>query len=88
MIDPLAVFLSDTFEERGLTPVPLISTDHDVVITAGLALVTTHRLFKNVEPGNIEAVLTFPLPVLATLFELTAEVAGRKLRALLWAGQS
>lgn len=81
MIDPLAVFLSDTFEERGLTPVPLISTDHDVVITAGLALVTTHRLFKNVEPGNIEAVLTFPLPVLATLFELTAEVAGRKLRA-------
>mgnify|MGYP000408486509 CR=1 FL=1 len=81
MLDPLAVFLSDTFDERGLTPIPLISTDHDVVIAAGLAVVTTHRLFKNVEPKNIEAVLTFPLPVLATLFELTAEVEGRKLRA-------
>ncbi len=81
MLDPLAVFLRNTFDERGLTPIPLISTDHDVVIAAGLAVVTTHRLFKNVEAQNIEAVLTFPLPVLATLFELTAEVEGRKLRA-------
>lgn len=81
MLDPLAVFLRNTFNERGLTPIPLISTDHDVIIASGLAVVTTHRLFKNVEPKNIEAVLTFPLPVLATLFELTAEVEGRKLRA-------
>lgn len=77
----LAVFLRDTFDERGLTPIPLVSTDHDVVIAAGLAVVTTHRLFKNVEPQSIEAVLTFPLPVLATLFELTAEVEGRRLQA-------
>ena len=81
MLDPLAVFLRNTFDERGLTPIPLVSTDHDVVIAAGLAVVTTHRLFKNVEAQNIEAVLTFPLPVLATLFELTAEVDGRKLQA-------
>ncbi len=81
MLDPLAVFLRDTFDERGLTPIPLVSTDHDVVIAAGLAVVTTHRLFKNVEPQSIEAVLTFPLPVLATLFELTAEVEGRRLQA-------
>lgn len=81
MLDPLAVFLRNTFDERGLTPVPLISTDHDVAIASGLAVVTTHRLFKNVESKNIEAVLTFPLPVLAVLFELTAEVEGRKLRA-------
>jgi hypothetical protein len=81
MLDPLAVFLRNTFDERGLTPIPLVSTDHDVVIAAGLAVVTTHRLFKNVEAQNIEAVLTFPLPVLATLFELTAEVNGRKLQA-------
>lgn len=81
MLDPLAVFLRNTFDERGLTPIPLISTDHEVVIASGLAVITTHRLFKNVEPKNIEAVLTFPLPVLATLFELTAEVEGRKLRA-------
>ena len=81
MLDPLAVFLRNTFDERGLTPIPLVSTDHDVVIAAGLAVVTTHRLFKNIEAQNIEAVLTFPLPVLATLFELTAEVDGRKLKA-------
>lgn len=81
MLDPLSVFLRNTFDERGLTPIPLVSTDHDVVIAAGLAVVTTHRLFKNVEAQNIEAVLTFPLPVLATLFELTAEVDGRKLKA-------
>jgi hypothetical protein len=81
MLDPLDVFLRSTFDARGLTPIPLISTDHDVVIDAGLAMVTTHRLFKNVENQNIEAVLTFPLPVLATLFELNAEVEGRKLRA-------
>jgi len=81
MLDPLAVFLRNTFNERGLSPIPLISTDHDVVIAAGLAVVSTHRLFKNVEPTNIEAVLTFPLPVHATLFELIAEVDGRILHA-------
>lgn len=80
MLDPLAVFLRSTFDGRGLTPIPLISTDHEVAIAAGLAVVTTHRLFKNIESKNIEAVLTFPLPVLAVLFELTAEVEGRKLR--------
>lgn len=81
MFDPLAVFLRRTFEERDLTPILLVSTDHEVVISAGLAVVTTHRLFRNIEQGNIEAVLTFPLPVHATLFELTAEVEGRLLRA-------
>ncbi len=82
MLDPLAVFLSNTFNRKGLTPIPLISTDHEVAIAAGLAVVTTHRLFKNIEAQNIEAVLTFPLPVHATLFELTAEIDGRALRAV------
>ena len=81
MLDPLAVFLRSAYDSRGLTPIPLISTEHDVVIASGLAVVATHRVFKNQEFENIEAVLTFPLPVLATLFDLAAEVEGRTLRA-------
>jgi len=81
MLDPLAIFLGNEFAGRGLTPIPLVSTDHEVDLTFGLAVVTTHRLFRNAEEANIEAVLTFPVPVHATLFELTAEVDGRTLRA-------
>jgi hypothetical protein len=44
-------------------------------------VVTTHRLFQNSESANIEAVLTFPVPVHATLFDLKAEIAGRELQA-------
>jgi hypothetical protein len=81
MLDPLAIFLGNAIKERGLTPIPLVSTDHEVTFTAGLAVVTTHRLFRNSESANIEAVLTFPVPVHATLFELTAEIEGRELHA-------
>lgn len=81
MLDPLAVFLGNTINERGLTPIPLISTDHEVALASGLAVVTTHRLFRNSESANIEAVLTFPVPVHATLFDLTAETDGRVLHA-------
>ena len=81
MLDPLAVFIGNTINERGLVPVPLISTDHEVALVSGLAVVTTHRLFRNSEKANIEAVLTFPVPVHATLFDLTAETDGRVLHA-------
>ena len=81
MLDPLAVFLGNTINERGLTPIPLVSTDHEVTLASGLAVVTTHRLFRNSEKANIEAVLTFPVPVHATLFDLTAETDGRVLHA-------
>lgn len=81
MLDPLAVFLGNAIAERGLVPIPLISTDHEVALVAGLAVVTTHRLFRNSESVNIEAVLTFPVPVHATLFDLTAEIEGRELHA-------
>ena len=81
MLDPLAVFLGNTINERGLTPIPLVSTDHEVTLASGLAVVTTHRLFRNSESANIEVVLTFPVPVHATLFDLTAETDGRVLHA-------
>lgn len=81
MLDPLSVFLGNAMERRGLTPIPLVSTDHEIELATGLAVVTTHRLFRNSESTNIEAVLTFPVPVHATLFDLTAELDGRELRA-------
>jgi hypothetical protein len=63
MLDPLAVFLRSAYDSRGLTPIPLISTEHDVVIASGLAVVATHRVFKNQEFENIEAVLSSTLYV-------------------------
>ena len=81
MLDPLAVFIGNTINERGFTSIPLVSTDHEVALASGLAVVTTHRLFRNSESANIEAVLTFPVPVHATLFHLTAETDGRVLHA-------
>ncbi len=78
-IDPLAAFLENA--SRGRHPIPLISTGLDVEITGGLAVVTTTRLFRNVEAESIEATLTFPVPVQATLFALEAAIDGRRLRA-------
>ncbi|MFZ5674977.1 MAG: VIT domain-containing protein [Pseudomonadota bacterium] len=76
--DPLRVFL----ERRAAPhPVPLSGTDFDVVIEGGLAIVTTTRLFRNTEDKPIEATLTFPMPVHATLFDLRVKIAGRELIA-------
>lgn len=79
MLDPLAVLLENTYIEKELTPAPLVSSAYEILISAGMAVVTTERLFKNIEAVTIEAVLTFPLPVQATLYEMSADVGGRKL---------
>ncbi len=44
--------------------------------------VETRRVFRNVEAHNIDATLTFPLPVKAALFTLEAAHDGRRLRAM------
>lgn len=79
--DPLKMFL----ERRGATPaqrpVPLISTDFAVTIDGGLAVVTTTRVFRNEEDNPIEATLTFPMPVHATLFDLRVRIGERELIA-------
>ena len=79
--DPLKTFL----ERRGATaaqrPVPLISTDFAVAIDGGLAIVTTTRAFRNEEDNPIEATLTFPMPVHATLFDLRVRIGERELIA-------
>ena len=53
----------------------------DVQIDCGLVLVSTRRLFRNVEAVTIEATMTFPVPVHATLFALEARIGDRLLVA-------
>lgn len=79
--NPLHVFLTSKGAGRSEHPVPLISCDHDVNIEAGLAIVTNRRVFRNAEDQSIEAMITFPVPVHATVFELRAKVGERSLVA-------
>ena len=81
IIDPLAAFMSGHVEHQDRWPVPLAETAFDVTIEAGLAVVETKRLFRNVEKHAIEAALTFPVPIHAVFFHLEAEIDGRKLIA-------
>src|SRR6266850_5132 len=78
-IDPLHAFMAGAFPSK--TPMPLAATRFDVVIDAGLAIVTTTRTFRNVEPRSIEATITFPVPVHATLFALQVRIGERVLHA-------
>ncbi len=81
-IDPLAHFLEAVFRRDDRKPVPLTSTQIDVTIRGGLASVTTQRTFRNSEKIWIEATMTFPVPVDATLCALTANIDGRVLHAV------
>src|SRR5262249_52908638 len=83
--DPLARFLR---ARRGQEqPVPLVATHIDVTIRRGLASVVTERTFRNAEQRTIEATMTFPVPVDATLCALTARIDGRTLTATAQARQ-
>ena len=62
-------------------PLPLVATTFNVVLDAGLAIVTTTRRFRNTEEASIEATITFPVPVHATLFALKARIGDRVLDA-------
>lgn len=77
--DPLARFLQA--HSADAHPIPLVATHIDVTIRGGLASVTTARTFRNSEPQSIEATMTFPVPVDATLCALTAHIDGRTLNA-------
>ena len=62
-------------------PIPLTSTSFEIQIESGLVVVTTTRVFRNVEDRSIEATITFPVPVHATLFSLEARIGDRLLKA-------
>jgi hypothetical protein len=78
-IDPLHAFMAG--KSAAATPMPLVATRFDVIFDAGLAIVTTSRTFRNNESSSIEATLTFPVPVHATLFGLQARIGERVLVA-------
>jgi hypothetical protein len=91
-IDPLGAFIAGGFartqtEANGFSlvgapwPMPLVAIRFDVLIDGGLAVVTTSRAFRNAESQSIEATITFPVPVHATLFDLAARVGERLLIA-------
>lgn len=61
-------------------PMPLSSTDIDIQISSGLAVVVTTRKFSNAEDVPIEAILTMPVGFNATVTGLSAMIDGRKLR--------
>jgi hypothetical protein len=58
-------------------PIPLVATAISVRIDGGLATVKTARTFRNTEHASIEATMTFPVPVHATLLKLEATIGGR-----------
>jgi hypothetical protein len=80
-IDPLHAFMAGAYVAGSPLPCPLVATRFDVVIDAGLAVVTMRRTFRNAEPHSIEATITFPVPVHAALFALEVRIGERVLKA-------
>jgi len=83
--DQLVTFLQAHTADKH--PIPLVATRIDVVIRGALARVTTERTFRNDEKQSIEATMTFPVPVDATLCSLSARIDGRTLTAVAQARQ-
>lgn len=81
LLDPVALLVNGRMSGPDRHPVPLAGTRYRVAIRGGLAEVRMVRRFVNREAGSIEAVLTFPLPVHAVLFDLLLRVDGRTLAA-------
>ena len=61
--------------------IPLVGERMRVLIRSGLALVTREQRFRNREETSIEATITFPMPVHATLCRLSAQIGERLLVA-------
>lgn len=78
-IDPLNAFMNVIAGPQ--RPCPLVATSYDVIIDAGLAIVTMSRTFRNEEADSIEATITFPVPVHAALFALDVRTGERFLKA-------
>jgi hypothetical protein len=80
--DPLHAFIAGAFVAGTPHPIPLVATSFDVILDAGVAIVTTTRRFRNAEATSIEATITFPVPVHAALFNLSARIGERVLTAI------
>jgi Vault protein inter-alpha-trypsin domain/von Willebrand factor type A domain len=81
VVNPIDLFIERHISGDHRRAVPLIDTAYDVVFEAGLAVIEARRVFRNNEMSSIEAVLTFPMPVHAVVFDLEAKIGTRVLRA-------
>jgi Vault protein inter-alpha-trypsin domain/von Willebrand factor type A domain len=81
VVNPIDVFVDRHISGDRQRAVPLVDTAYDVVFEAGLAVIEARRVFRNDETSSIEAVLTFPMPVHAAVFDLEAKIGTRVLRA-------
>ena len=81
IVDPLHALVAGGFVSGTKRPIPLVATRFNVDLNHGLATVSATRIFKNAEETSIEATITFPVPVHAVLFSLTARIAERVLKA-------
>ncbi len=79
--DPLAAYMAGAFLVTDKRPIPLVDTRFVVRIDAGLAEVRTTRIFRNAEDKSIEVTITFPVPVHAILFGLSARIGDHRLVA-------
>jgi hypothetical protein len=78
--DPLRSYAHAAVISGTQHPVPLTATAIKVRVDGLLATVTTSRTFRNVEERTIEATMSFPAPVHATLLSLEASIDGRTLK--------
>jgi hypothetical protein len=76
VVNPIEVFVERHISRYRQRAVPLVDTAYDVVFEAGLAVIEARRVFRNNESSSIEAVLTFPMPVHAAIFDLEAKLGG------------
>jgi hypothetical protein len=81
VVNPIDVFIERHISGDRQRAVPLVDTAYDVVFEAGLTVIEARRVFRNNETSSIEAVLTFPMPVHAAVFDLEARIGNRVLRA-------
>lgn len=79
--DPLSRYRDGAVVAGTRQPIPLVATRIRVWFEGGLAVVRTERRFRNAEAEPIEATITIPVPVQATLFGLTARIGDRLLHA-------
>jgi hypothetical protein len=75
--DPLSRFTDGARISGSGQPLPLIGQRISVRVLGGFATVTTERRFRNDEAQSIEATITLPVPVHATLLHLSARIGTR-----------
>ena len=80
LFDPLAALVEATVETAQRALASLTRVDVDVKIRGGLVMVEVTRTYRNQGPEPIEAVLSFPVPVSAICYGLTAIVDGKRLK--------